>query len=138
MKPARTVDADGVIMYRIDGVLHRDDGPAKAWPDFNEEEWWVNGELHRIDGPAVVSDDPGVKWSVQGLRPPVDGRESEDYVDGRRLWWVRGRCIPPWETAALEELLHAGEFDILSHVLSAWKPLGPSPAELAVAVRAAL
>lgn len=49
------------VSYNINGVDHREDGPAKIW--YNEdgsielEEWYINGECHRESGPAVTTYD---------------------------------------------------------------------------------
>lgn len=41
--PEMTVDSLGNRMWRLDGRLHRTDGPA--WEGINgTREWWVNGE----------------------------------------------------------------------------------------------
>ena len=38
------------------GILHREDGPAKIWPD-GAEEWWVEGRKHRDgDLPAFIEE----------------------------------------------------------------------------------
>ena len=37
--------------YYLDGLLHREDGPAIEWTD-GTKEWYKNGLLHREDGPA--------------------------------------------------------------------------------------
>ena len=42
--------------YKLNGVLHRTDGPAwEQWDDDGRlfsRSFWVNDELHRTDGPA--------------------------------------------------------------------------------------
>jgi hypothetical protein len=48
------------IEYRLNGALHRGDGPknlsqilpAIEWAD-GTKEWYINGQLHREDGPAI-------------------------------------------------------------------------------------
>jgi hypothetical protein len=49
-KPTRTVLPSGLIAYTLNGVLHREDGPAviTSW----SHEYYVGGVLHREDGPA--------------------------------------------------------------------------------------
>ena len=66
------VDHTGTITYRKNGVLHREDGPAKIWVD--GETWWcINGELHREDGPART-------WN-----------------EGLNEWWIRDKQLTEQE-----------------------------------------
>ena len=43
---------DGQVDWTINGVLHREDGPALSYPD-GSCRWYLNGKLHRSGGPAV-------------------------------------------------------------------------------------
>jgi len=43
--------------WRLNGSLHRIDGPAKEWAD-GEKQWYQNGVRHRDDGPAIENEDP--------------------------------------------------------------------------------
>jgi len=38
--------------WRLDGYLHREDGPARIYSN-GTKQWYKNGVLHREDGPAV-------------------------------------------------------------------------------------
>jgi hypothetical protein len=61
-----TVGPDGIAEWRDDeGLLHRDDGPARVYPG-GREEWFRHGRLHREDGPAVVHANGSVKYYVDG------------------------------------------------------------------------
>ena len=64
--PEMTKLANGTRMWRQNGQLHREDGPAVEYPG-GSREWWINDQLHREDGPAV------------------------EYRNGRREWWIRGQ-----------------------------------------------
>ena len=55
--------------WRLNGKLHREDGPALEYAD-GSKEWWLNGKLHRVDGPAV-----------------------EYAADGSEEWWLNGRRL---------------------------------------------
>lgn len=57
----------GYTEWFLNGVHHREDGPAMVFED-GDVEYWQNGELHRTDGPAI------------------------DY-NGFKEWYVRGRYI---------------------------------------------
>jgi hypothetical protein len=47
------IDEYGTKFWRLNGLLHREDGPAVEWPD-GDKDWYVNGKRHRVDGPAII------------------------------------------------------------------------------------
>tara|TARA_B110000503_G_C6938601_1_gene325889 strand:- start:132 stop:392 length:261 start_codon:yes stop_codon:yes gene_type:complete len=52
MKSICEVNSCGDKEWRINGLLHREDGPAVEYA--NGDKWWyLNNLLHRTDGPAV-------------------------------------------------------------------------------------
>lgn len=55
----------GTIDYKVEGVFHRLDGPARTWAD-GSEEWWVNDQLHRLDGPAILRTNGAEEWWING------------------------------------------------------------------------
>lgn len=65
--------------WRVDGRLHRDDGPAVEWRD-GTNEWWQNGKPHREDGAAV------------------------EYQDGRKDYWLHGTKVNEEEVEKLISL----------------------------------
>jgi hypothetical protein len=60
------VYTDGTKEWRLDGKLHREDGPAIECAN-GGKSWWLNGKIHREDGPAY-----------------------EDY-DGTKTWWLNDK-----------------------------------------------
>lgn len=50
--------------WRVEGVLHRTDGPARITD--TAKEWWVDGKLHRFDGPAVETTNGNIEWWLFG------------------------------------------------------------------------
>jgi hypothetical protein len=64
-QPKLRVDEFGNKWWRLDGKLHREDGPAVEY-NSGSKEWYQNGVLHREDGPAI-------EWS-----------------DGDKYWWLNG------------------------------------------------
>jgi hypothetical protein len=60
-----TINEDGIKFWRLNGLFHRDDGPAVEYPD-GSKEWCVNGKLHRTDGPALEYFDGGEFWFIKG------------------------------------------------------------------------
>jgi hypothetical protein len=55
-----TIDEDGAERWRLNGKLHREDGPAVIYPN-GTQVWYRNGLRHREDGPAVIRED-GIQW----------------------------------------------------------------------------
>jgi hypothetical protein len=52
MKPECKIDEFGTKRWYLNGVYHREDGPAIEYADGNKI-WFLNGEYHREDGPAM-------------------------------------------------------------------------------------
>jgi len=67
-----TVYFDRTAWYNLDGLLHREDGPATVYAD-GRKEWWINGKRHREDGPAV------------------------EYADGAKTWFLNGKILSEYE-----------------------------------------
>ena len=57
------------VEYRLNGKLHREDGPAIEWTN-GRKEWWINGERHREDGPAIVRTNGPNRWYMNGIQVP--------------------------------------------------------------------
>lgn len=85
-----TVNDNGDKEWRLNGVLHREDGPAVECAD-GHKEWHLNGQLHREDGPAVERADGGKYWYLDGDIHREDGPAME-HADGHKTWFLRG-CI---------------------------------------------
>ena len=80
------------VEYRLNGKLHREDGPAKEWAD-GDKEWWVDGKCHRLDGPAVEWANGTKEWYVDDNKVPksdVDNFRLKtmtlSFVVNRRIW----------------------------------------------------
>ena len=59
-----TVD-DFKTMWKLNGELHRDDGPAIECVN-GDKAYYINGKHHRIDGPSVVHLNGGREYWVDG------------------------------------------------------------------------
>lgn len=53
IRPIQTIEQNGNEFWRLDGKLHRIDGPAIIHPN-GYEAWYFMGKLHREDGPALI------------------------------------------------------------------------------------
>jgi hypothetical protein len=51
-KPTCTTYSNGTKEWLLNGILHREDGPAVEKAN-GDKVWYLNGKLHREDGPAV-------------------------------------------------------------------------------------
>jgi hypothetical protein len=80
MKPRKSSARNGDARYRLDGQLHREDGPAIDNVN-GYQEYWQHGQLHREDGPAIIS--------------PL----------GRKEWWAKGKCTKVKWPDGIDELL---------------------------------
>ena len=77
--------------WRLNGQLHREDGPAIECID-GTKSWWLNGELHREDGPAVERASGTKEWYLNGLWHREDGPAVE-LTNGDKYWCLNGRKI---------------------------------------------
>lgn len=86
---------DGTIFWIKNGMIHRDDGPARV-TTYGTKQWYVNDKLHRMDGPAVES--VGHKaWWFNGIMHRDDGPVYESgytastYKTGTKIWGCMGQ-----------------------------------------------
>ena len=81
-----TIDKSGNKFWRVNGLLHRLDGPALEWSN-GYKEWHVNGLYHRLDGPAIEWSDGDKNWYANGklISGPLDllkhGAKLEDLAE---------------------------------------------------------
>ena len=71
------IDEYGNKYWCLNGLLHRENGPAVEWSD-GDKEWHLNDKLHRENGPAV------------------------EYVNGYKYWYLNGKYYT--ESAYWKEL----------------------------------
>ena len=56
---------------------------------YGTQEWRVNGKLHRDDGPAVVRANGSQEWYRDGQRHR-EGGPAVIYADGSEEYWEHG------------------------------------------------
>jgi antitoxin component YwqK of YwqJK toxin-antitoxin module len=71
---------------RLNGELHREDGPAyKRWYHNGQlkfEEWYLNGKKHREDGPAYQQwYENGQKWNESYYLNGIEYKTEEEWLD---------------------------------------------------------
>lgn len=82
-------EEDGRVSYYKDGLLHREDGPAREFAT-GDKLWFLNDKPHRVDGPAHDRAD-GVKiWFFNGELHRDDGPAYE-HPNGRKKWYSKGK-----------------------------------------------
>lgn len=62
-------EINGVKEWRLNNLLHREDGPAVEY-SFGTKLYFLNGQPHRLDGPACEYNDGKMDWYVNGKRIP--------------------------------------------------------------------
>lgn len=108
-QPVRIVFDDGSVEWHLDGVRHREDGPAyeagdvRLWyrhgvrhrdggpaierPADNYYVWYSHGRIHRDDGPAHIRGDVQ-RWLVHGQMHRIGGPAHDSPRD--QDWVVHG------------------------------------------------
>ena len=75
-EPTRSCSRYGDVVFRLNGRLHRVDGPA--WVACNgDAEWRQAGLLHRVDGPAMEFADLRAPSSLRRDRLATAGRTCQ-------------------------------------------------------------
>lgn len=117
-QPQMEISPNGTKVYRLNGVVHREDGPAIIHPH-GSKEWWhhgvmirkefatnngitsnttysttykdKDGHLHREDGPAVLGDAQNCfEYYKHGFIHREDGPARAGW-DGQLEWFVDGK-----------------------------------------------
>lgn len=90
-QPQCSTDAFGNKVWRVNGKLHRDDGPAAEYANGNKG-WYQNNQLHREGGPAVEYSHGTKFWYQNGKRHRTDGSAVE-FANGNKEWWLNGEQV---------------------------------------------
>lgn len=78
----------GDTEYFLNGLIHRDDGPAFIGSD-GYKEWYRHGVLHNENGPAIEYPDGSYKYYYEGKLHCLDG-PAVKYNCGTFEWYVEG------------------------------------------------
>ena len=96
------IDYGGDKAWFLNGLKHREDGPAIEWADGNKA-WFLNGLQHREDGPAVIDANGSKSWYLNGKRHRTDGPAIE-WVNGTKAWWLNGEFTTEEQVTRLHKL----------------------------------
>ena len=114
-QPKMKVHPNGTKEWRLNGELHRTDGPAIEWAD-GRKEWRLNGKLHRTDGPAIEYLDGTKQWFLNYLVHREDGPAVE-WADGTKEWFLNGEQVS-WQQVYRQAKDPEIELKILSYVFN--------------------
>ena len=101
-KPTCTTSLNGDKRWFLNGILHREDGPAVEYSN-SDKEWWLNGKRHREDGPALEWSNGEKEWFLNGKLHREDGPAFE-WANGDKEWFLNGK-----KTTALEVFNRAND-----------------------------
>lgn len=69
-QPELNVSPRGDRFWRLDGLYHREDGPAVEWTN-GTKLWYRNGLRHREDGPAAEYNTGGKIYCLNDVKYPT-------------------------------------------------------------------
>jgi hypothetical protein len=96
-------DNNGNKLWRLNGKIHREDGPALEYPLDGRKEWYSHGLLHREDGPAITCAYGYNVWYLNGKRHREDGPALE--YQGAKVWYLNGNKITEEEHSSQTSLV---------------------------------
>ena len=102
-KPTCKTYSNGIKEWRLNGKLHREDGPAAEWTN-GTKEWWLNGKRHREDGPAVENANGMKMWYLNGELHREDGPATIHVSGAMSHWFLNNE-----RTTALEVFKQAND-----------------------------
>ena len=86
---------NGVKEWRLDGMLHREDGPAVEWTD-GAVCWYRKDRPHRKGGPAYIGTEGHLEWYRNGKLHNEDG-PAVVWPDGTKEWYINDFEYDPIE-----------------------------------------
>ena len=89
-----SVDENGMIVYRLNGVIHRDgDEPAIIYAN-GDRVYYVNGKLHRDgDQPAVIFSNGSVEYWFDGKLHREGDKPAIIRTSGSKMWYTHGALV---------------------------------------------
>jgi hypothetical protein len=84
-----SVSGDTWVVWKMDGKLHRTDGPAVIDSD-GTQVWYLDGKVHRTDGPAAIDSDGTQAWYLDNKLHRTDG-PAFIRADGSQWWYLDGK-----------------------------------------------
>lgn len=85
----RTVDDKGNVIWKQNGYLHRNDGPAIELIG-GGKEWYIKSKRHREDGPAIEHSSGAKEWYINDLRHNEKGPAVIGAGNNFESWYIKG------------------------------------------------
>ena len=86
---------NGSKKWFIDGKRHRSNGPAIEWAN-GDKEWHIDNKLHRTDGPAIEWANGYKAWYIDGKRHRSNGPAVES-ANGYKAWYINCKKVPEFQ-----------------------------------------
>ena len=77
MKPICEVNSFGDKYWILNGLFHREDGPAIEYVS-GSKKWYLNGKRHRVDGPAIEWADGTKEWYYKDKL--IDCKDNQEFL----------------------------------------------------------
>jgi hypothetical protein len=90
------IDLFGTKVWFLNGIQHREGGPAIEHVDGNKY-WKLKGKLHRENGPAIEYKSGYKAWFIEGRLHRVDGPAIK-HRSGSKSWYLAGNYYPNEES----------------------------------------
>lgn len=87
LKNGKEVSSNATYYWK-DGNMHRDDGPAYIFGNY--QAWYQKGNLHREDGPAQVwllSSKKEERWWINGNNIDVKSQQEFEHWKKLKAFW---------------------------------------------------
>jgi hypothetical protein len=91
-KIEKTVLKYGTIIYKLNGKLHKEDGPAVYYPD-GSKKYYLNDKLHNEDGPALEYSNGYKEYRLNGELHREDGPAIVDPEKTEELYFLKNKRV---------------------------------------------
>lgn len=95
---------DGTVVWYLNKMIHREDGPAVIYPD-GTKIWYQYNKRHRSNGPAIESFDYE-EWHYQGKLHREDGPAIQDFKNKYCRWFLLDEEYSEKEWSRMKKLIH--------------------------------
>jgi hypothetical protein len=89
MATEHIIQTNSYQVWRRNGKLHREDGPAVVY-ESGAQEYWLDDKRHCVEGPAIIWANGSQEWWYEGKRHR-EGGPAIMLADGTHEWWYEGK-----------------------------------------------
>jgi hypothetical protein len=89
-----SIERDGVKAeeWKLDGLLHREDGPAFRRSD-GSYGYYINGQPHRVNGVAIRWGKDNIDFYYQNGQLHNEKGYAVNYADGTGCYYIHGKAV---------------------------------------------